>query len=153
MPAIDALSAGTSTQNTSATRDAFSDLSSADFVRIMFTELSNQDPLKPNDTNAMLQQLSSLRSIQSDIDLGSQLEAVVTQNQLATAGALIGKYITGLTDQNQRVVGLVDSVSKTEDGPVLNLTNGYKVPFDSIDQMFAGRSGGGPPGRGARAGR
>lgn len=123
---------------TSPTRDAFSSLTSSEFVKIMFTELSNQDPLKPNDSSQMLEQLSSLRSIQSDIDLGDKLTAVVTQNQLATAGALIGKWVTGLTPQNERVIGEVDSVSRTDDGIFLNLTNGYRVPFSNVDNMLAG---------------
>ncbi len=121
-----------------ATQDAFSALNSEDFVKIMFTELSNQDPLKPNDSSAMLDQLSSLRSIQSDIDLSSKLEAVVTQNQLATAGALIGRWVSGLTNQNQAVIGEVESVSRTSDGAFLNLSNGFTVPFKNVDTMLAG---------------
>lgn len=133
MSTINSIGGQTSAQGA---RDAFSDLSSEEFVKIMFTELSNQDPLKPNDTNQMLQQLSSLRSIQSDLDLGRKLEAIASQNQLATAGALIGKAVTGLTDANLRVIGIVESVSRTANGPVLNLTNGFSVPFDRVDEMF-----------------
>ncbi|MCC6321603.1 MAG: flagellar biosynthesis protein FlgD [Phycisphaerales bacterium] len=136
MPAVtDALSSS-AVQSTS-TRDAFSDLTSEEFVKIMFTELSNQDPLKPNDSSQMLEQLSSLRSIQSDIELGNKLEDVVTQNQLSTAGALIGKWVAGLTGQNFRVYGQVDSVSRTSDGPVLNLSNGYSIPFNNLDHVLA----------------
>ena len=68
---------------TTADRDKY--MADEEFVKIMFTELSNQDPLKPNDSNQMLQQLSSLRSIQSDIELSNKLESIVTQNQLAFA--------------------------------------------------------------------
>lgn len=119
----------------------YSELNTEDFVKIMFTELSNQDPLKPQDSNALLQQMSSLRSIQSDIDLSTKLQSVVTQNQLATAGGLLGKYVSGLTEQYQRVVGQVQSVSKTSDGPVLNLSNGFRVPFKNIDQMLNAQAG------------
>src|SRR5687768_10516513 len=86
--------------------NAFNELSSEEFVKIIFTELSNQDPLKPNDSSALLEQMSSLRSIQSDIELSQKLEALVTQNQLASAGGLIGKFITGYTDTFQRVEGV-----------------------------------------------
>ncbi len=122
--------------NPAAQPNAFSDLTSEEFVKIMFTELANQDPLKPNDSAALLEQMSSLRSIQSDIDLSNKLDAMVSQNQLASAGALIGKYVSGISTANLRVEGSVVSISRTTDGPVLNLSNGYRVPFDNVDEMI-----------------
>jgi flagellar basal-body rod modification protein FlgD len=112
-------------------------LNSVQFVTIMFTELSNQDPLKPNDSSALLQQMSSLRSIQSDIDLSTKLQTIVSQNQLAGAGGLIGRYVSGIAEDNTRVAGRVDSVSSTTEGPVLNLDSGARVLFSNIDQMRA----------------
>ena len=120
----------------SPNQNAFSELTSEEFVKIMFTELSNQDPLKPNDSSALLDQMSSLRSIQSDIDLSSKLEAMVAQNQLAAAGGLIGKYVSGVSTGNQRVEGAVLSVSRTSEGPILNLSNGYRVRFENVDEMI-----------------
>lgn len=117
-------------------KNAFSDLTSEEFVKIMFTELANQDPLKPNDSSALLEQMSSLRSIQSDIDLSSKLQSMVSQNQLAAAGGLIGRYISGISTGNLRVEGEVVSVSRTSEGPVLNLDNGFRVRFDNVDEMI-----------------
>ena len=107
-------------------------MSSEDFVRIIFTELANQDPLAPNDSNALLQQLSSLRSIESDIQLIDQLKSLVTENQLAAGSSLIGKFVTGLTATNDRVSGNVRSVSREGDSVVLTLDNGFTVPFESL---------------------
>lgn len=134
MSGISALSANSSTVAATG-KDAFSDLTSEEFVRIMFTELANQDPLKPNDSNQMLEQLSSLRSIQSDLELSTKLETIVSQNQLASAGGLIGKYVSGITADGQRVVGEVVSVARTKDGPVLRLSNNFRVPFKNVDIM------------------
>jgi flagellar basal-body rod modification protein FlgD len=115
--------------------NAFSELSSEEFVKIMFAELSNQDPLKPNDSTQMLEQLSSLRSIQSDMNLTEKLESILTQNQLSTAGSLIGKYVSGLTAGGQRVVGEVVAVSRNADGPILRLSNNFILPFSNVDIM------------------
>lgn len=118
------------------TKNAFSDLTSEEFVKIMFTELANQDPLKPNDSSALLEQMSSLRSIQSDLDLSNKLQSMVSQNQLAAAGGLIGKYVSGISTGNLRVEGEVISVSRTSEGAVLNLDNGFRVSFDNVDEMI-----------------
>ena len=85
--------ASTGATTTQPQGDAFSDLSSEDFVKIIFTELQAQDPLAPNDTSAVMEQISTLRSIQSDIELTDKLEAIVSQNQLASAGGLIGAFV------------------------------------------------------------
>lgn len=113
----------------------FNELTSEDFVKIMFTELSNQDPLKPNDSNQLLNQMSSLRSIESDLALTKKLDAVVSQNQLATAGALLGQTVTGLTEQFDQVTGVVKSITQSSSGPVLTLKSGARIPFDFIQTM------------------
>ncbi len=133
MSAID--SVGTSGLQAQASQDAFSDLTSEEFVKIMFTELSNQDPLKPNDSNALLQQMSSLRSIQSDIDLSEKLETLVSQNQMASASGLLGKLISGISEANERVIGVAATVSRTDAGPVLTLDDGTRVPFSQVDEL------------------
>ncbi len=61
------------TANRSSSGGGMSALSADDITRIILTELSNQDPLQPNDTNQLLQQMSTLRTIQSNIDLSDQL--------------------------------------------------------------------------------
>ncbi len=113
----------------------FSDMSSEDFVRIIFTELANQDPMAPNDSNALLQQLNSIRSIESDLQLIEQLKSLVTENQLAAGSNLIGKFVTGLTASSDRVSGYVRSVSREGDSVVLQLDNGLIMPFESLDTI------------------
>ena len=111
-------SLGSNSSTSGATPNRLSELSSEQFLKIIFTELQQQDPLQPNDSSKLLEQLSSIRSIQSDIELSDQLKSIVTQNQLASAGTMIGNYVSGLSIDNQRVIGQVVSVSRTSEGPV-----------------------------------
>jgi hypothetical protein len=146
MSAINALTGGAPT---SASTSRFNELSSEEFIKIIFTELSNQDPFKPNDSSALLEQLNSIRSIESDIQLGEQLESIVFQNQLASAGNLIGKRVAGLTADNERVGGIVKSVARSGDEVALLLDNGWIIPMDNVEYIDsepmppAGGSGGG----------
>lgn len=105
--AVSPISSGTSSPKVSG----LSGLTSDDFLKIMITELQHQDPTKPTDTSAILEQMSSLRNIQSQVDLQTQLQALVVQNQAATAGNMIGKAVQGLNDNNTNVSGIVMSVS------------------------------------------
>ncbi|MCZ6736045.1 MAG: hypothetical protein O7C65_09670 [Planctomycetota bacterium] len=113
----------------------FSEMKTEDFIRIIFAELSNQDPFSPNDSGALLDQLNSIRSIESDIKLVSRLDALVFQNQLGAAANLIGKFVDGLTADNQRVSGIVVSVVRHGDSVNLELDNGWQVPINSVETI------------------
>ena len=111
----------------------FSAMNSEDFVRIMFTELQNQDPFQPNDSAALLEQLNSIRSIESDMQLTKQLESIVFQNQLAGAGNMIGRYVQGMADGGVRVDGRVISVLRQGDMVGVELDSGWILELDDIE--------------------
>jgi flagellar basal-body rod modification protein FlgD len=111
-------------------------LSSDEFLKLIFTELANQDPLEPNDTGALLEQIADIRSIQSDVDLVDRLGALVGQSELSAGAGLIGRIVSGVSEASQRVTGVVHSVSRTDDGVVLNLDGGSRVPMSSVDRVL-----------------
>jgi flagellar basal-body rod modification protein FlgD len=117
----------------STTPNGFSALKSEDFIRVIFAELANQDPFEPSDSSALLEQLSSIRSIESDLELSERLDALVFENKLASASGLIGKLVSGLTASNDRVAGSVVSVIRHDDEVTLELDNGWLIPLDSVE--------------------
>jgi flagellar basal-body rod modification protein FlgD len=120
----------------SSTPSRFSEMSTEDFIRIIFTELSSQDPFQPNDSAALLEQLNSIRSIESDMQLTERLESLVSENQLASASGMIGKFIGGLTEDNNRVAGFVVSVIRQGDSITLELDNGWLVPITGVETVI-----------------
>ena len=131
MSAIDSIN----TQSPPSSTNAFSGISSEQFIKIMLTELSNQDPLAPNDSKAILEQISSIRSIESDLALKDTLGSMIKQNELATAGGLIGKNVLGLAHDGLPIEGPVTSISNTREGVVLNLIGGWQVKMKNLLQI------------------
>jgi flagellar basal-body rod modification protein FlgD len=129
----------------------FGGMDSEEFVKIIFTELQNQDPFSPNDSSALLEQLNSIRSIESDMALTSQLESIVFQNQLAGASNLIGRYVQGMAEGGNRVDGRVISVIRQGDAIGLELDSGWIIEADQVElivdeSLFEdGTEGGGNP--------
>jgi len=115
--------------------DAFSAMSSVDFMKIIFTELTNQDPLAPNETKDLLEQISIIRSIESDLSLSRELKAMVRQNEITSSSSLVGKFVTGLTSSSTSVAGFVDSVTITREGIRLNLSSGYSIALDAVQEI------------------
>ena len=91
--------------------DAFQKLDTDTFLKLLVTELSNQDPLEPMDSAQIVNQISQIRSIQASTQLTTTLEAVLLGQNVATASGLLGRTITGLTDDSQTITGQVDRVS------------------------------------------
>ena len=134
--AVPAASSGAA--NAAAASDGgnpYANLNSDDFLKIMLTELSNQDPFEPNDSQAILEQLSSLRSIESDLDLQKQLGSLVLQNSIGQAGALIGKHVEGISKENDPIQGTVTAVRVVNGKAELELDTGYRLPIDRVSTV------------------
>jgi flagellar basal-body rod modification protein FlgD len=133
MNEIDPLNTSSASQASKA--NAFSELTSTQFVEIMFAELANQDPLEPSDSQAMLNQLSSLRSIESDLSLSDSLDQLVSRSEFTGASALIGAVVSGTNLDGEPTIDRVFSVSQTTSGPILNLFGGSRVRFDQVIEV------------------
>ncbi len=118
-----------------APTNRFAELSSEEFIKVLFTELQNQDPLKPQDSSKMLEQLSSLRNIESQMSLQEQLKDLVKQNQVAAAGGMIGKVVQGLDGGNNQIIGLVTAVRVTDEGVMLQLDNGHQLDMSRVSAI------------------
>lgn len=114
----------------------YSALGSEDFIKVMFAELSRQDPLQPNDTSKLLEQIGTIRAIESDLSLQKNLTSLIRQNEVSNAGGLIGKFAVGLTDDAQRVRGFVDSIIVTREGVRLNLSSGFQISMARVEEVI-----------------
>jgi len=128
--------AGASSTTPSSTTDAFSSFTSGDFLKIIFAELTNQDPLAPSETKDLIDQISTIRSIESDTKLTNKFEDLLQQNNLTVSSALIGKFVTGLDEFGNQTASFVDSVSISRNGSILNLSNGLRVPIENVTEVI-----------------
>lgn len=135
MAAISTNVSAASARTTSAA-DPYASLDSDQFMRIIFAELSAQDPLAPNDTKALLEQLSLIRSIQSDLGIAEKLESVVKRNELTASATLVGQFVTGRDESFNDAAGFVDSVLVTDKQVFLNLSSGARVPLDHVEEII-----------------
>jgi flagellar basal-body rod modification protein FlgD len=90
---------------------SLSDVDMDEFLKLMITELQNQDPLDPMETSEMMSQLSQMREISATDKLTNTLDAVLMGQNLTTASSMIGKHITALSSAGLEIAGQVDRVS------------------------------------------
>jgi flagellar basal-body rod modification protein FlgD len=72
-----------------------------DFLKLLMTQLQNQDPTSPMDTNAFTSQLVQYASVEQQINANSNLTKLIqaTQsNTLLQSSSLVGKQVDVLND-------------------------------------------------------
>jgi len=111
-----------------------------DFYKLLITQLQSQDPLKPADNQAILQQVSMIKQLESSDNLSKTLGGMSTDQRLGSTSSLIGKYVTGTADtaggDSTRIEGVVVAVSYSSDGQaMLELHNGQRLPADKVEAV------------------
>src|SRR5687768_10777069 len=110
MTRIPGTSAATSGPSFNANRSV-NDLDVDSFLQLMIAELQNQDPLNPLDNKDMLAQISQIREVGATDKLTETLESVLLGQNIASATNLIGADVEALSDDNEKINGIVQHVS------------------------------------------
>lgn len=107
-------------------------LKTEDFIKMMITQLQNQDPLEPAKNQELLAQMSQIGQLQSTTTLQDSLKGIVLQNSLGSAGNLIGKMVEGMDQNGEKLNGLVTSVRVQDDSVYLELDSGKTVDLSKV---------------------
>ncbi len=120
--------------------DALRGLALDGFLKLMITELQNQDPLNPMENSEILAQISQIREIAATSEMSDVLESVATSidgialgQRIAGASSLIGKHVeakievtlvpadgeTEAKTEMQTIRGVVERVSITDGEPIV----------------------------------
>ena len=121
MSQIPSLLSTKSSDKTFGEHNALNELNLDTFLKLMITELQNQDPLNPLDNSEMLAQISQMREIGSNDKLTNTLNSVLLGQNLSSATGLIGADIVALSDDSEPVSGIVNRVTVDGGTPKLHL--------------------------------
>ncbi len=115
-------------------------MTQADFIRILITQLSYQDPLKPVDNQQFMAQMAQFTSLEQTQQLNAKLETLIGNQAAFQSVGLIGRTVDVTTD-NGVLTGTVTALSLTGASPSLTLrtTAGATVGSLSLSQVRAVR--------------
>ena len=68
------------------------------FLKMLITQMKNQDPTNPMDSNQFTQQLVQMSSVEQQIQTNKNLETLITSNTITNANSavsLLGKQVEG----------------------------------------------------------
>src|SRR3954468_7363757 len=120
------LPAANSTSNnpsSSSSGNAINDIDMSTFLKLMITELQQQDPLNPMDNKDMLNQIAQIRAVGASDKLTKTLDSVLLGQNISSATNLMGADISALTDNGQAITGMVNRVAIDKGVPKLHVEN------------------------------
>lgn len=121
----------TSLTSTTPTRAPQQTMDSSVFMDLLVTQLKNQDPSSPMDTNAMISQTTQLAMMEKLAQLASDTRSGLGVQQRSAAAALIGKAVTYLAADGTAASGTASSVAYNGTTPTVTV-GGASIPLDSI---------------------
>lgn len=101
------------------------------FMQLLVTQLKNQDPSSPMDTNAMMAQTTQLAMMEKINELTETSGQDFSLQMRSAAAALIGKTVTYAGPDGSAVTGTATSVSFTGSTPEVTV-NGSSIALDAL---------------------
>nr|WP_163971310.1 flagellar hook assembly protein FlgD [Oceanobacillus halotolerans] len=128
-------------KNQTTERTPSPNLGKDEFLKILMTQLQNQDPLKPMEDKEFISQMASFSSLEQMMNMTSSIDQLVanqTVSPIIEYSHMIGKEIsyqrynkeTG--EQEDIEKSSVIAVSQDEGYAVLELKNGEKIYADDV---------------------
>lgn len=107
-----------------------------DYMKLLITELQNQNPLEPMDNSEMASQLAQFSQLQQLESMNSNFASVLATTERTYAGSLIGKeisFMTQTTDAAQEITsGIVQEVHNDVDGEILLSVGDFTIGLDDV---------------------
>lgn len=136
--------ASSSTSSSSSKSSSTGEISKEAFLKLLCTQLQNQDPLNPTDSTEQIAQMASFSSLEQMQNLNKSFEALTTTissnilpNMLfQQAGSMIGRTVVyenpnATGDDDQYLSGVITSVN-ISDGTAAYYINGEEIEQSSI---------------------
>jgi flagellar basal-body rod modification protein FlgD len=127
LPAGDTAVAGGGTASTSTLNGVNSDT----FLKLLISQLENQDPDNPTDPTQFLSETADFEEVQQLSALSTDMTSLVGAQQSSAATSMLGQQVAGTDASGNPVSGIVTGVQLTSSGPVLSVGND-SVPFSGV---------------------
>jgi flagellar basal-body rod modification protein FlgD len=113
-------------------------LGKEDFLKLLVTQLTNQDPTNPMQDTEFVAQLATYSGLEQQMTMNKNLETLIAANNANTAASavsLIGTVVGYTGDDGSLKVGMVSFLDIVNGEVNLYLTDGTYVPFKDVEQV------------------
>ncbi|MFW6073234.1 flagellar hook capping FlgD N-terminal domain-containing protein [uncultured Ralstonia sp.] len=134
------VSSTTSATSTSSTTSSLTAQTGADlqntFMKLLVTQLQNQDPLNPMDNSQMTAQLAQINTVSGIQNLNTTMTNLASQSAASQGAALIGRTVQAPSSSLTLASGTASfgvSAPSGADDAVVTITNSAGVAVRTVD--------------------
>lgn len=111
-------------------------LTQQDFLKVLLTQLTYQDPMKPADNQQFMAQLAQFSTLQETQQMNTNIETLISNQSALQSVGLIGREVD-ISSANGIVTGTVIALSLSGNSPVLTVktTAGATLTNISLSQI------------------
>ena len=111
-----------------------------DFLKILLTQLTYQDPMKPMDNQEFMAQMAQFTSLEQTQQLNDKISTLISNQAALQSVGLIGRTVD-ITSNGGVLTGTVVSLSLSGDSPLITLrtSSGATLQDISLSQITAVR--------------
>jgi len=136
MPVEPVVATGLYTRSEVSAADRKQSLDSDVFLQLLVTQLKNQDPSSPMNTNEMITQSTQLATMEQLTALSTTANETFALTMRQTAADLVGRQATYLDADDVAKSGIVTSVSFASATPQV-MFGDVAVPLDKVSGIVA----------------
>lgn len=103
-----------------------------DFLKLLITQLTNQDPTKPMEDKEFIAQMAQFSSLEQMVNMSNEIAKVSQITSRGQAFSLLGKTVT-IKEGENTIQGIVEEVSGGDFPQVL--VNGIYYDFAAVDAV------------------
>lgn len=119
-----------------ATASAAGNLGLQDFMKILLTQLTYQDPLKPMDNQEFIAQIAQFTSLEQMQQVNTKVEQLVANQAALQSIGLMGRTVE-VNLNGATTSGTVSAISLAGDSPTVTITTsgGSSIPGISLSDL------------------
>jgi flagellar basal-body rod modification protein FlgD len=96
------------------------DLTQQDFLKVLLTQLTYQDPMKPMDNQQFMAQLAQFSTLQQTQQLNTNIETLIGNQSALQSVGLIGRTVDITTDSGT-ATGTVTQLALSGTSPIMTV--------------------------------
>lgn len=102
-----------------------------DFLKILVTKLSTQDPMNPQQDSDFIAQMAQFSTLEQSKSMTADIAMLKAQQEVLTANGLIGRTVTVTQNDKKVAQGTVTSVAMNEGAPEV-VINGKPYSLEDV---------------------
>lgn len=106
-------------------------LGQEDFLKLLVTKMSTQDPMNPQQDTEFIAQMAQFSTLEQSKSMTADIAMLKAQQEVLTANGLIGRTVTVSQNDKQVAQGMVTSIAMNDGAPAV-VINGKNYSLEDV---------------------